>query len=144
MMYSAVIPVHVSLAGGTLRDAMAQVTDQLADIDEYTPAFLDFAVSADATDNTAVFEITADANDDLEAMAGALSWVRAAIHAISATPGWSIAGVGAVEVEALATPAEKWTLSSSTSIPLSSSRAKSSQARPARTDSLTIRIATQP
>ena len=104
MMYSAVIPVRVSLAGGTLRDAVDQVTDQLADIDEHTPAFLDFAVSADATDNTAVFEITADANDDLEAMAGALSWVRAAIHAAGgATPGWSIAGVGAVEVEALAT-----------------------------------------
>ena len=38
MMYSAVIPVRVSLAGGTLRDAVAQVTDQLADIDEHTPA----------------------------------------------------------------------------------------------------------
>ena len=70
----------------------------------HTPAFLDFAVSADATDSTAVFEITAEATDDLEAMAGALSWVRAAIHAAGgATPGWSIAGVGAVEVEALAT-----------------------------------------
>lgn len=104
MMYSAVIPVRVSLAGGTLRDAIAQVTDQLAEIDEHTPAFLDFAVSADAVDNTAVFEITADAADDLEAMAGALSWVRAAIHAAGgATPGWSIAGVGAVKVEALAT-----------------------------------------
>ena len=34
MMYSAVIPVRVSLAGGTLRDAVAQVTDQLAEIDE--------------------------------------------------------------------------------------------------------------
>ena len=43
MMYSAVIPVRVSLAEGTLRDAVAQVTDQLADIDEHTPAFLDFA-----------------------------------------------------------------------------------------------------
>ena len=104
MMYSAVIPVCVRLARGTLRDAMAEVTDQLAEIDEHTPAFLDFAVSADATDNTAVFEITADADDELEAITGALSWVRAAIHAAGgATPGWSIAGVGAVKVEALAT-----------------------------------------
>jgi hypothetical protein len=104
MMYSAVIPVRVSLARGTLRDAIAEVTDRLAEIDQHTPAFLDFAVSADATDNTAVFEITADAADELEAIAGALSWVRAAIHAAGgATPGWSIAGVGAVEVEALAT-----------------------------------------
>jgi hypothetical protein len=103
MMYSAVIPVRVSITGGTLRDAIAQVTDQLAEIDEHTPAFLDFAVSADATNNAAVFEITADATDELEAITGALSWVRAAIHAAGgATPGWSIAGVGAVEVEALA------------------------------------------
>lgn len=103
MMYSAVIPVCVHLARGTLRDALAQITDQLAEIDENTPAFLDFAISADATDNTAVFEITTDASDQLEAMAGALSWVRAAIHAAGgATPGWSISGVGAVEVEALA------------------------------------------
>jgi hypothetical protein len=103
MMYSAVIPVRVSLAGGTLRDAIAQVTDQLVKIDEHTPAFLDFAISAGATDSTAVFEITAEAADDLEAIAGALSWVRAAIHAAGgATPGWTIAGVGSVEVEALA------------------------------------------
>lgn len=104
MMYSAVIPIHVRLFGaGTLREVIAQVTDHLADIDEHTPAFLDYAVSANAGNNTAVFEITADASDELEAVGGALSWVRAAIHATGgATPGWSVAGVGAVRVEALA------------------------------------------
>ena len=92
------------LSGILLEKIFDPITEQLAEIDEHTPAFLDFAVSADATDNTAVFEITADAADDLEAMAGALSWVRAAIHAAGgSTRGWSIAGVGAVEVEALAT-----------------------------------------
>jgi hypothetical protein len=103
MMYSVVIPILVKLASpATLREVIVQVTGHLADIDEHTPEFLDYAVSADASNNTALFEITADATDELEAVAGALSWVRAAIHASGgATPGWSVAGVGAMRVEAL-------------------------------------------
>lgn len=105
MMYSAVIPIRVALStpDADLAEAIDQVTDQLALIDERTPEFLDYAVSSDATDNTAVFEITADAGDEMEALAGALSWVRAAIHATGgATPDWSVGGLGDVSVEPLA------------------------------------------
>jgi hypothetical protein len=105
MMYEAVIPIHVTLADPavTLGDAIDQVTDQLALIDERTPALLDYAVSSDATDNTAVFEVTVDADDEIEALAGAVSWVRAAIHATGgATPGWSVGSVGSVSVQPLA------------------------------------------
>jgi hypothetical protein len=104
MMYAAVIPIRVVLGSpdADLGDAIDQVTDQLALIDERTPALLDYAVSSDATDNTAVFEVTVDADDEMEALAGAASWVRAAIHATGgATPGWSVGGVGSVSVEPL-------------------------------------------
>jgi len=100
-MYATIIPVHVDLLiGGDLGDAARQVVDQLAEIDEQTPEFLDYAVSSDGGDGTVTFEITADAEDQLQAVAGALSWVRTAFHAAGgATPGWSVRGVGAVEVE---------------------------------------------
>jgi hypothetical protein len=107
MMYEAVIPIRVTLSDPAidLGDAVDQVTDQLAQIDERTAELLDYAVSSDATDNTAVFEITVDANDEMEALAGAVSWVRAAIHTIGgATPGWSVGSVGSVSVEPLAVP----------------------------------------
>ncbi|MGH3223304.1 MAG: hypothetical protein ACRDPY_32220 [Streptosporangiaceae bacterium] len=105
MMYEAVIPIHVTLADPAidLGDAVDQVTDQLALIDERTPEFLDYAVSTDAADNTAVFEVTIDADDEMEALAGAVSWVRGAIHATGgATPGWSVRSVGSVSVQPLA------------------------------------------
>ena len=101
MMYQAVIPIHVVFAdpGADLGKAIDQVTDQLASVDERTPEFLDYAVSSDAMDNTVVFEITVDAVDEMEALAGAVSWVRAAIHATGgATPGWSVGSVGSVSV----------------------------------------------
>ncbi len=107
MMYAAVIHIHVALGSpeADLGEAIDQVTDQLALIDERTPELLDYAVSSDATDDTAVFEITVDADDEMEALAGAASWVRAAIHATGgATPGWSVGGVGSVSVEPLAVP----------------------------------------
>lgn len=105
MMYSAVIPIHVVLSSpdADLGEAIDQVTDQLALIDERTAELLDYAVSSDAEDNTAVFEITVNADDEMEALAGAVSWVRAAIHATGgATPDWSVGGVGSVSVEPLA------------------------------------------
>lgn len=107
MMYEAVIPISVVFAqpGASLGDVIDQVTKQLALIDENTPELLDYAVSSDATDDTAVFEVTADAGDELEAVAAAVSWVRAAIHAAGGgTPGWTVGGVGAVSVEPLAVP----------------------------------------
>jgi hypothetical protein len=107
MMYAAVIPIHVILGDpdADLGEAIDQVTDQLALIDETTPALLDYAVSSDATDNTVLFEVTVDADDEMEALAGAVSWVRAAIHATGgATPNWSVGGVGSVSVEPLAVP----------------------------------------
>ncbi len=77
----------------------------MALIDEQTPEFLDYAVSSDAGDGTVTFEITGDAEDDLHAVAGAISWVRTAFHAAGgATPGWSVRGVGAVEVEPATAP----------------------------------------
>jgi hypothetical protein len=108
MIYEAVIPIWVVLAdpGADLGDALDQVTDQLALIDDRTPELLDYAVSSDAANNTAVFEVTVDADDDMEALAGAVSWVRAAIHATGgATAGWSVGGVGNVSVEPLSVPA---------------------------------------
>jgi hypothetical protein len=108
MMYEAVIPICVVLADSEadLGDAIDQVTDQLAVIDERTPELLDYAVSSDAANNTAVFEVTVDADDEMEALAGAVSWVRAAIHATGgATPGWSVGAVGNVSVEPLSVPA---------------------------------------
>jgi hypothetical protein len=107
MMYEAVIPIRVALAGPgvDLSDAIDQVTDQLALIDERTPELLDYAVSSDTTDNTALFEVTIDADDEIEALAGAVSWVRAAIHATGgATPGWSVGGVGDVSIEPRTVP----------------------------------------
>jgi hypothetical protein len=107
MMYEAVIPIRVAFAdpGIDLGDAVDQVTDQLALIDERTAELLDYAVSSDSTDNTALFEMTVDANDEMEALAGAVSWVRAAIHATGgATPGWSVGSVGSVSVQPLAVP----------------------------------------
>ncbi|MGH3180942.1 MAG: hypothetical protein ACRDOH_10405 [Streptosporangiaceae bacterium] len=103
-MYEAVIPICVTLADPSidLGGAVDQVTDQLALIDDRTPELLDYAVSTDAADNTAVFEVTVDASDEMEALAGAVSWVRAAIHATGgATPGWSVCGVGSVSVAPL-------------------------------------------
>jgi HAMP domain-containing protein len=105
MMYEAVIPIRVTLADPAiaLGDAIDQVTDELAVIDEQTPQLLDYAVSSDATNDTAVFEVTVDAADEIEALAGAVSWVRAAIHATGgATPGWSVGSVGSVSVQPLA------------------------------------------
>lgn len=107
MMYATVISIRVALGNpdSDLGEATDRVTDQLALIDERTPELLDYAVSSDATDNTAVFEITVDADDEMEALAGAVSWVRAAIHATGgATPNWSVGGVGSVSVEPLAVP----------------------------------------
>lgn len=105
MMYAAVIPIRVALGtpDADLGEGIDQVTDQLAVVDDRTPELLDYAVSSDAAVNTVVFEITADAGDEMEALAGAVSWVRAAIHATGgATPGWSVGGVGNVSVELLA------------------------------------------
>jgi hypothetical protein len=97
MMYEAVIPIRVELVGpGDLGEVIDHVTDQLALIDETTPAMLDYAVSSDATDNTVIFELTVDAEDQMEALAGTVSWVRAAIHATGgATPGWAVRDVSA-------------------------------------------------
>jgi hypothetical protein len=105
-MYEAVIPIRVELAGSAdLGEVVDSATDQLAIIDESTPALLDYAVSSDATDNTVTFELTVDAEDQMEALAGAVSWVRAAIHAIGgATPGWAVRSVDNVSVQALAVP----------------------------------------
>jgi hypothetical protein len=106
MMYAIVIPIHVTLGSpdASLGDAIDQVTDQLAQIDEQTPELLDYAVSSDGGDNSAVFEVTVDASDEMEALAGAVSWVRAAIHATGgATPNWSVGAVGSVSVEPLVT-----------------------------------------
>lgn len=103
MMYQAVIPVHVS-PGDTdadLGEVIDEVTDALALIDERTPELLDYAVSSDATDNSVVFELTVEADDDLQALSAALSWVRTAIHAMRGnTPGWTIEG--SVDVVTLA------------------------------------------
>lgn len=101
MMYEAVIPIHVDLSDpdGNLGQAIDDVTDQLGLIDENTPELLDYAVSSDATDNSAVFEITVDASDDMEALAAAVSWVRTAIHATGGnTPGWTIEGSVSVAI----------------------------------------------
>lgn len=95
MMYEAVIPLHVTLgnAGLSLGDVIDDVTDQLALVDERTAELLDYAVSSDATDNAVLFEITVEADDDMQALAAALSWVRTAIHAMGGTtPGWAIEG----------------------------------------------------
>lgn len=105
MMYEAVVPIRVTFTGGgaDLGTVIDQVTDQLAIIDEQTPELLDYAVSSDAGDNTAVFEVTVEASDEMEALAAAVSWIRTAIHGTGgATPGWSIGGLGAVSVEQLA------------------------------------------
>jgi hypothetical protein len=105
MMYEAVIPIHVEFhdPGSDLGSAIDHVTDQLALIDEQTRELLDYAVSSDATDNSVVFEVTVDAADELEALAGAVSWVQAAIHATGgATPGWSVGAMGKVSVTPLA------------------------------------------
>jgi hypothetical protein len=106
MMYEIVIPIRVGLAGpADLGDVIDYVTDQLAVIDENTPALLDYAVSSDATDNTVSFELTVDAEDQMEALAGAVSWVRAAFHAAGgATPGWAVRDVDNVSVQALTVP----------------------------------------
>ena len=104
MMYEAVIPVHVALAGpgASLGEEIDRVTDELALIDERTPEFLDYAVSSDATDNTVVFELTVQATDWMEALSGAVSWVHTAIHAVGGnTPGWTLEGPGNVRVEPL-------------------------------------------
>lgn len=106
MMYEAAILISVELAGpADLRDAIDGVTEQLAVIDEATPELLDYAVSSDACDNTVVFEVTVDAADQMEALAGAVSWVRTAIHAAGgATPGWAVRDVDSVSVRALSVP----------------------------------------
>jgi hypothetical protein len=107
MMYAVVIPIYVILGNPDvdLGEATDQVTDQLALIDERTPALLDYAVSSDASENTVLFEVTVDADDEMEALAGAVSWVRTAIHATGgATPNWSVGGVGSVSIEPLAVP----------------------------------------
>jgi hypothetical protein len=107
MMYEAVISIRVALADpdAHLGEAIDQVTDQLALIDERTPDLLDYAVSSDAGDSTAKFELTVDASDEMNALAGAVSWVRAAIHATGgATPGWTVGGIGSVSVQALTVP----------------------------------------
>ncbi len=107
-MYEAVISICVVLAdsGADLGDVIDQVTDQLALIDERTSELLDYAVSSDTGNDTAVFEVTVDADDEMEALAGVVSWVRAAIHATGgATPGWSVGCVGNVSIEPLSVPA---------------------------------------
>lgn len=95
MMYEAVIPIHVGLSGPgvDLGEVIDDVTDQLALIDERTPELLDYAVSSDVTDNAVIFELTVEADDDMQALSAALSWVRTAIHATGGnTPGWAIEG----------------------------------------------------
>jgi hypothetical protein len=89
-MYEVVIPLQIGLPDGvSLGDVIGRVTGELAEIDETTPELLDFAVGSDAGYNTAVFEVTVEAGDGLEALNGAVSWVRAAFHATGGqTPGW--------------------------------------------------------
>jgi hypothetical protein len=104
MMYSAVITIQVTLGSSeaSLGDAIDHVTDQLALIDDRTAELLDYAVSSDGDVNSAVFELTVNASDEMEALAGAVSWVRAAIHATGgATPDWSVGGVDSVSIEPL-------------------------------------------
>jgi hypothetical protein len=108
MMFEAVIPIRVARAepDADLGEAIDDVTTQLALIDDRTPELLDYAVSSDDADGTALFEITVDASDEMEALAAAASWVRSAIHATGGnTPGWAVGGVGAVSIEPLATHA---------------------------------------
>jgi hypothetical protein len=89
-MYEVAIPLQLGLPEGvTLGEAIERVTDELAAIEERTPELLDFAIGTDAGYDTAVFEVTVTAADGLEALNGAVSWVRAAFHAAGArTPGW--------------------------------------------------------
>jgi hypothetical protein len=101
VMYEAVIPIRVALSDpeADLGDAIGAVTDQLALVDESTPELVDYAVSSDAEDGTALFEITVDAADDLQALAAAVSWVRTAIHATGGdTPGWTLEGSASVAI----------------------------------------------
>ena len=112
MIYEVVIPTSIELSDPRIEVApvlgglIDEVTDQLALIDENTPALLDYAVSSDASDASAVYELTVDAADEMEAIAGAVSWVRAAIHATgAATPSWSVARVGSVSAEPVTVPA---------------------------------------
>jgi len=101
MIYGTTISLHVAIADPDtdLGATIDEVTDELAQIDQRTPELLDYAVSSDATDNSVVFEVTVDADDDMEALAAAASWVRAAIHATGGyTPDWITGGVeGTVE-----------------------------------------------
>jgi hypothetical protein len=94
-MYEVVIPLRVGLPADIgLGEAIDRATDELAAIDKRTPELLDYAVSSDAGARTAVFEITVEAPDGLEALNGAVSWVRAALHSTGGrTPGWEHEGV---------------------------------------------------
>jgi hypothetical protein len=100
MMYETVIPVSVEPDDAALAIAAGQMTEQLATIDDQTPELLDYAVSSDDAAHTIVFELTVDADDEMQALAGALSWVRTAVHAAGgSTPGWSVGSLGDVSVE---------------------------------------------
>jgi hypothetical protein len=87
--YWVKIPVQVARYQGDLGDNIDMVVQELVKLDACNNELLDFSADSDATDDTAAFAVTVEADRLEQALAVGTSIIRSAIHATgAATPNW--------------------------------------------------------
>jgi hypothetical protein len=89
MRYWVKIPVQVARYQGDLGDNIDEVVQELVKLEGCNGALLDFSADSDATDDTAAFAVTVEAESLEDALRTGTSCIRSAIHATgAATPDW--------------------------------------------------------
>jgi hypothetical protein len=89
MKYWVKIPVHVAQYQGDLGDNIDEVVQELVKLQGCSGELLDFSADSDATDDTAAFAVTVEADSLESALQVGTAFIRAAIHATgAATPDW--------------------------------------------------------
>lgn len=93
MIMAFKITIKTTVIGGSaevMADSVDTVAEQLDEIQQNTPAFLGFTLSADREARTALFNMYVDEDDPEEAMAATHSWAVTAITAAGdGTRGWA-------------------------------------------------------
>jgi len=83
--------ITVTLSAGdpdSLPARLDEITGQLASMCSTTDEFKGYMITEQQSGGV-VFLITADANDEVQALSAAISWLHSAVHAVGfATPGW--------------------------------------------------------
>jgi hypothetical protein len=76
---------------GSMAESVAAIAEHLDEIQQNTPAFLGFTLSADREARTALFNMYVDEDDPEFAVSAAHSWAGTAINAAGeGTRGWAM------------------------------------------------------